>query len=222
MTDVDTFLREEVPAAFAAALEALEQAAQSAAAEGNAEKAAKLERKLQRAHDVAATVRFQLAGEGGGDYYFNQFDGVLQVGDEGKGLPIVWVTEDVDHFEALRSSGINPVAIGQTGGLSRGGRAVGSFSPAIIEQIRAMDSVLKIVLTDLPGVETDVETLIRLGEKATRDEPDMTMTLSYDTVEEIRSGRLPAPAAFMQGRIRIEGDMSIAMRLASLTMTGGG
>jgi hypothetical protein len=222
VSDVDTFLREEVPAAFAAALESLEEAAQAAAAEGDAEKAAKLERKLQRAHDVAATVRFQLAGEGGGDYYFNQFDGVLEVGDEGKALPIVWVTEEVGHFEALRGSGINPVALGQSGGLSRGGRAVGSFSPGIIEQIREMDSVLKIVLSDLPGVESDVETLIRLGEKATRDEPDMTMTLSYDTVEEIRSGRLPAPAAFMQGRIRIEGDMSIAMRLASLTMTGGG
>lgn len=42
----------------------------------------------------------------------------------------------------------------------------------------------------------------------------VTITATQDTFEEMMSGELDATSAYMSGRIRIEGDMGVAMQLA--------
>jgi putative sterol carrier protein len=49
----------------------------------------------------------------------------------------------------------------------------------------------------------------------------MFVSMTADTYEDITSGKVQAPQAFMMGQVRIEGDMSIGMRLASLAMSAG-
>lgn len=46
--------------------------------------------------------------------------------------------------------------------------------------------------------------------------PDMTMTTSGEDMLAIVNGDLNAVSAFMQGRIRIDGDMGLAMKLQTL------
>ena len=55
-------------------------------------------------------------------------------------------------------------------------------------------------------------------ESVTTDEgaSDCTITASMDTFQEMFKGELDPTAAFMTGKIRIEGDMSVAMRLAQV------
>ncbi len=49
------------------------------------------------------------------------------------------------------------------------------------------------------------------------DEPDFTMTLSYEDSVKIQRGELDANAAFMQGRMKVTGNMGALMQLMPLT-----
>ena len=49
------------------------------------------------------------------------------------------------------------------------------------------------------------------------DEPDFTMTLSYADSVKIQQGELDANAAFMQGRMKVTGNMGKLMQLMPLT-----
>ena len=50
-------------------------------------------------------------------------------------------------------------------------------------------------------------------------EPEITMTLSYDDSMKIQQGELDANAAFMQGRMKVAGNMGKVMTLMPLTMS---
>lgn len=49
------------------------------------------------------------------------------------------------------------------------------------------------------------------------DDPDFTMTLSYADSAKIQQGDLDFNSAFMQGRIKVAGDMGKLMQLMPLT-----
>ena len=52
------------------------------------------------------------------------------------------------------------------------------------------------------------------GARAGDDEAEVTMTADADTFRDILDGSLNPTAAFMGGRLKIDGDMGAAMRLA--------
>ena len=47
------------------------------------------------------------------------------------------------------------------------------------------------------------------------DEADVTMTADADTFQEILAGDLNPTAAFMSGKLKLDGDMGTAMKLGS-------
>jgi putative sterol carrier protein len=48
-----------------------------------------------------------------------------------------------------------------------------------------------------------------------QDEADVTMIADADTFQDILAGNLNPTAAFMSGRLKLEGDMGTAMKLGS-------
>ncbi len=52
------------------------------------------------------------------------------------------------------------------------------------------------------------------GARAGDEEAEVTMTADADTFREILDGSLNPTSAFMGGRLKIDGDMGAAMRLA--------
>ena len=48
------------------------------------------------------------------------------------------------------------------------------------------------------------------------DEADCTLTADADVFEDMMSGNLNPTSAFMTGRLRVDGDMSMAMKLGAL------
>lgn len=54
------------------------------------------------------------------------------------------------------------------------------------------------------------------GVRADDGDADVTLLADADTFQQIFEGSLDSTAAFMSGRLRIEGNMGTAMKLASL------
>ena len=52
------------------------------------------------------------------------------------------------------------------------------------------------------------------GARAGDDDADVTMSADADTFREILDGSLNPTSAFMSGRLKVDGDMGAAMRLA--------
>jgi putative sterol carrier protein len=52
------------------------------------------------------------------------------------------------------------------------------------------------------------------GARVADEEAEVTMTADADTFQEILAGTLNPTAAFMSGRLKVDGDMGAAMRLA--------
>ena len=54
------------------------------------------------------------------------------------------------------------------------------------------------------------------GVRVSDDETEVTLSASLETFQEILEGDLDSTSAFMTGRLQLDGDMSTAMRLASV------
>ena len=67
------------------------------------------------------------------------------------------------------------------------------------------------------GQETEGGVIIDAqGVRSGDDKTDVTLIADAETFQEILSGDLDPTSAFMGGRLRVEGDMSTAMRLSGL------
>lgn len=73
------------------------------------------------------------------------------------------------------------------------------------------DSVAKFVLEGAGTIVIDGN-----GARAGDDAADVTLSASAEVFEQILSGDLNPTAAFMSGRLSVDGDMGAAMRLGSL------
>ena len=73
------------------------------------------------------------------------------------------------------------------------------------------DGTAKFLIEDEGAIMLDGE-----GARAADETADVTMTADADTFRAILAGELNPTAAFMSGRLRIEGDMGAAMRLGSV------
>ncbi len=74
-----------------------------------------------------------------------------------------------------------------------------------------MDGSVRFVIAEEGSVRIDES-----GVSADDSDADCTITADSATFQELLSGDLDPTAAFMSGRLKIDGDMGLAMRLASV------
>ncbi|MBO9443970.1 SCP2 sterol-binding domain-containing protein [Phaeobacter italicus] len=72
------------------------------------------------------------------------------------------------------------------------------------------DGSAKFVITDMGSIVLDQN-----GARVGDDDADVTMTADAETFQAIIEGELNPTAAFMSGKLTIDGDMGTAMKLAS-------
>lgn len=76
------------------------------------------------------------------------------------------------------------------------------------EKIGTFSSSAKFVIEDEGSIIID-ENGVREGDEPT----DVTLTANRDVFEGILDGSLNATAAYMSGKLQLDGDMSVAMQL---------
>lgn len=74
-----------------------------------------------------------------------------------------------------------------------------------------VDGTVKLVLTGEGSVMLDAA-----GAREGDDPADVTLTAEPETFRSILDGDTSATAAFMSGKLSVDGDMGLAMRLASV------
>ncbi|WP_037307412.1 SCP2 sterol-binding domain-containing protein [Ruegeria halocynthiae] len=72
------------------------------------------------------------------------------------------------------------------------------------------DASAKFAIAELGSIVLDAN-----GARVSDDDADVTMSSDADTFEQILSGDLNPTGAFMSGKLTIDGDMGVAMKLAS-------
>ncbi len=85
--------------------------------------------------------------------------------------------------------------------------AVAALSAKIAE---GFDGSAKFVIEGEGGIIVD-----SAGVRASEEEADVTLTADADTFQAMMSGELNPTAAFMSGRLSVDGDMGTAMRLGA-------
>ena len=92
---------------------------------------------------------------------------------------------------------------------------LGSADP---QKLAGMDAVIVFDLSGEGGGQWTVSVADGqiTGAKGAADSPTMTLKMAVTDFVAMTNGELNAMAAFMQGKIKVEGDMSIAMRLQAL------
>ncbi len=73
------------------------------------------------------------------------------------------------------------------------------------------DGSAKFELTGVGAVVIDAN-----GARIADDEADVTLSADAETFEAILSGELNPTGAFMSGKLTVDGDMGVAMKLASV------
>ncbi|MEO1000722.1 MAG: SCP2 sterol-binding domain-containing protein [Pseudomonadota bacterium] len=70
---------------------------------------------------------------------------------------------------------------------------------------------VKFVIEDAGAIVVDDE-----GVRADEGEADVTLTADQETFQGMLSGDVNPTAAFMSGKLKVEGDMGLAMKLGSI------
>ena len=90
--------------------------------------------------------------------------------------------------------------------------------PATKAMVKDINAVIQVVLTGEGGGEYCME--LAAGDfktvKGKAESPNLTITQAVADWREINSGRLNPQMAFMSGKIKVSGDMSLAMKLGTL------
>jgi len=73
------------------------------------------------------------------------------------------------------------------------------------------DSIAKFLITDEGSVIIDND-----GVRISEEEADVTLSASAEVFEAIMEGEQSSTAAFMTGKLSVDGDMGLAMKLAGI------
>jgi len=184
------FLRAQIAPRFGELVHAVEQ------------RLAAAQRELDDLRAAAGTIAWEVDGAPPAVCYANITGGTMTVADRPLGEPLMTVAQS-DADWARFSGGM----AGLFGGDSR--RPLGR---ARIERIRALKGALRFVLTGLSDGGTWSCTLY-FGSGPRPAEPQTTITIPADMVAKIQAGQMDPQVAFMQGQVKLAGDMGLAMQL---------
>jgi len=194
--DPRQFYTQTIPQQFNAALDAQERLGEPGRAVYEAMRSAD------------ATIRVEVRGAGGGSFILNICSGRMSAGDSAAQAPFLTVVQDRHAFEKLaRESGDSALAL--LGGLS-GLAGEMRLTRKRIESLAQLQGAVHFSVSGDAGFAL----ITHFGAGPVPDVPNASIAVDDDAYRELRSGKLDPAAAFMNGKIKVAGDLQLAMQLA--------
>jgi hypothetical protein len=196
MTDPRTFYTRTIPDQFNAVLEAEEERGPDAG------------ELYENLRAVTATIRVDITGDGGGTFFLNIDAGRMEPGEAAAQPPFLTMLQDRASFDALVAE-VGESATALLGGLSglTGGM---HLTRGRVENLAGIDGSVGLSVEGEGGFRI----VSHFGGSPMPTEPAATIRIESDVYGKLRSGELSPPSAFMEGKIKVDGDMQLAMQLA--------
>jgi hypothetical protein len=185
--DPQAFLREQVAPRVARRIEDLR---------GEIER---LHRELADRLTAEATVALVLEGPEGGTWYMNLREGQMVVDSEPAQPPLVSVHQTRADWEALARAAGGATPMGADLTASR------------IERLREIRGTLEFRLST---GDTERRVEVRIGPPGTGSR--CTLSMKAEDALRLQSGELRPEAAFIQGLVKLQGDVTLAMQLGAV------
>ncbi len=159
----------------------------------------RLHRELADRMTAEATVALVLGGPDGGTWYMNLHDGRMAVDAEPAQPPLVSVHQTRADWEALAQAAGGATPMGTDLTASR------------IERLREIRGTLEFRLTT---GDTERRVEVRLGPDGSGSR--CTLSLKAEDALRLQNGELRPEVAFMQGLVKLQGDITLAMQLGAV------
>jgi hypothetical protein len=194
--DPRRFYGETIPRQFNASLDAQQALGEAGRAVYDAMRA------------VDATIRVEVRGQDGGSFFLNVRAGRMSAGDAPAQAPFLTIVQERAAFERLaREAGDSALAL--LGGLS-GLAGEMRLTRTRVEALGKLKGAVRFAVAGEDGFAL----VTHFGAGPVPEAPDASISVDDDAYRELRSGRLDPAAAFMNGKIKVEGDVQLAMQLA--------
>jgi hypothetical protein len=194
--DPRRFYTETIPLQFNAALEAQARLGESG------------REVLDGMRAVHATIAVLVRGEGGGRFFLNVEAGRMSAGEAPAFAPFLTVVQERAAFDRLASEA-GDSALALLGGLS-GLAGEMKLTRKRIESLAQLSGAVRFSVSGDGGFDL----ITHFGDGPLPAEPQASIAVDDGAYRELRSGALDPAAAFMNGKIKVEGDMQLAMQLA--------
>lgn len=193
MTDPRQFYTEVVPRQFNASLDA-----QAALGEAG-------RRVYEEMCAVDGTILVRVEGE---EFFLDIEAGRMRASAQPKHPPFMRLIQDRPDFEILAlESGGSPLAL--LGWLS----GLGGEMKLTRTRMLNLSFVKGTVLFEVEGAD-GFRLITHFGDGIETDPPNASIRVSPESYRELRAGGIDPPTAFLDGKIRVEGDVQLSMQLA--------
>ncbi len=170
------------------------------------DKVAAAQRELDDLRAATGTMVWEVTGPAPAHCYVNIDNGEMRVEDRPLAEPFMTISQSQADWARFTAGVV------QTGFLS--GQARRPFGRSRIDRLRTVKGTLCFVLTGLPDGSAWTFSL-SFGSGPAPAAAQTTITLPADLVPKIQAGQIDPQLAFMQGQVKISGDLGLAIQLGT-------
>lgn len=170
-------------------------------------KIAMLQKDLDERLGAEATIKLELAGDGGGTWYVNVKNGEATIDPSPAGEPILAIYQTVDAFRRGAAAG--------GGGLGGPGQQQ-DLTKSRVARMKAIKGSVEFRVTEAEG--GDLSVILCFGGVPKPETAQATITVKAADAKKMSTGELNPQVAFMQGALKISGDAAFAMQLGMAMM----